>query len=496
MGVMRERLVGSVAAVGTAVALGAMLVPFRADLSPATTSLVLVLPVVVGMLVGGLVAGLTGVVAGLVVDDVLFTRPFGHPRWVSTQELVALVVYVGVILVLGRLVSTLEASRHNADRKAHEARRLLEISELVVENRSVDELLRAIANGVRTVFGVQGVALLVPDGDRLVVAASAGNPPTAEDLHRLDADSWTPIRVGTAPGWADEMQTVALSAAGRPVGLLALTGPTPHHDDRELLRAFANHAALALERAQLVELALRSQVLEEIDGFRQALMGSVSHDLRTPLAAMKVASSTLRNPAIDLRDSETQELHALIDEETDRLSRLVSGLLDLNRFEAGVLDIRCEPTTVPDLVGDVLDTMGPSLGSRPVIVDVPADLSPVAVDPVLVGQALANLIDNADRHAPSSTPVTVSATAGADGVIVSVTDAGPGVPTDERAEVFDRFVRFDTGGRAGLGLWIAKTFVDAHDGRIWVEDTDAGGASFRMCLPIATMPAAPVAAAG
>jgi two-component system sensor histidine kinase KdpD len=256
-----------------------------------------------------------------------------------------------------------------------------------------------------------------------------------------------------------------------------------------MLRAFANHAALALERAQLVELALRSEVLEEVDAFRHAVMGSVSHDLRTPLATMKVASSALRDADARLDAVEVDELHALLDEETDRLSRLVSGLLDLNRFDAGVLELHREPTSASDLVSGVLDDLRSSLAGRAVAVDVPADLPPVAVDRVLAGLALANLVDNADRYAPDGTAIAVAAREEGDEVVLSVTDAGAGVPPDERHDVFDRFVRFDTGGRAGLGLWVAKTFVDAHHGRIWVDDRPAGGACFCVALPVAHAPA-------
>ncbi len=482
-------------AVAAAFALGGLLLPVRADLSPATTSLVLVLPVVAGVLLGGFVGGVAGIVAGLLVDDLLFTPPYGHLRVASAQGGVALGVYLVVMLVLARLVASLEVNRNDAQRRARDARRLLELSELVVQNRSVDDLLRAITGAVRTVFGVRGVSLLVPERDRLVVAAMAGEPPTADELHRFDSLAGRPVRLGTAPGTSDEMQTVALSAAGRPVGLLAMAGPPPSDEDRELLRAFANHAALALERAQLVELAVRTEMLEEIDGFRHALMGSVSHDLRTPLATLKVASSTLCDPQLDLDLGAQRELHALIDEETDRLSRLVSGLLDLNRFDAGVLEIRRAPVEVTDLIGGVLDSLGSSLGDRAVVVDVPGDLPPVAVDRVLVDQALANLLDNAHRYAPPGTPLVVEATADRGSVVVSVADAGPGVPADERSAVFDRFARFDTGGRAGLGLWIAKTFVDAHDGRLWVDDTPTGGACFRMGLPAAPVPVATTGAA-
>jgi two-component system sensor histidine kinase KdpD len=256
--------------------------------------------------------------------------------------------------------------------------------------------------------------------------------------------------------------------------------------DRALLRTFANHAALALERAQLREQAMRSELLEEVDRLRHALMGAVSHDLRTPLATMKVAASTLHDSAVSLSEADMHELHGLIEVETDHLTRLVTSLLDMTRFEAGVLEVQRCPTAVVDLVNEAVDALHASLGERPIELLVPKAIPDVEIDHLLIGQVLANLLDNANRHAPPHTLITVAAELRHDRVAVSVTDSGPGVPSNEREAVFDRFVRFDTGGRAGLGLTIAKTFVEAHGERIWVDDIPDGGARFAFTLPLAT----------
>jgi two-component system sensor histidine kinase KdpD len=264
--------------------------------------------------------------------------------------------------------------------------------------------------------------------------------------------------------------------------MLALRGVPTAEADRVLLRTFANHAALALERTRLREQALRSELLEEVDRLRHALMGAVSHDLRTPLASMKVASSALVDPAIVLSDEDVDELHGLIDMETDRLTRLVSSLLDMTRIDAGVLEVRPVPTPVEQLIEESVAPVRAGLGDRPVDIVVEPGLPDVDVDRLLIGQVLANLLDNANRHAPPGSLITVAAGRRGDRVALSVTDAGPGVPFGEREAVFDRFVRFDTGGRTGLGLTIARTFVEAHGEHIWVEDLPAGGARFVFTL--------------
>jgi two-component system sensor histidine kinase KdpD len=213
----------------------------------------------------------------------------------------------------------------------------------------------------------------------------------------------------------------------------------------------------------------------------------VSHDLRTPLATMKVASSTLLDPEATLTDADAHELYGLIDVQTDRLTRLVTSLLDRSRYQAGVLGVERRPSAVLDLVGEALAGLRPALGEREVNLEIPDWLPNIDVDPVLIGQVLVNLLDNANRHSPAGRPICVAAAMRGDRVALAVTDQGVGVPAGERDSLFDSFVRFDTGGRAGLGLAIAKTFVEAHGERIWVEDAPSGGARFVFTVPVAAV---------
>ena len=473
------------AGIALAGGLGAAMLPVRDHLSVAVAALVLVMPVVAGAIIGGFTAGTASVVAGFVVYDFGFIPPYGRLTVANSQDWVVLAVYAVVMLAVARVVSNMESARAEAVRRTAEASRLFELSELLVDEQSVDELLQTIVLTVGTMFDAPGVTLLVPSGDRLEIAASSGEALSPEELGQLDPRSGVPVSLGTAPGGSDGMRTVALSASGRPVGILAMRGMPASEVDRELLRTFTNHAALALERAQLREQALRSEVLEEIDRLRHALMGAVSHDLRTPLATMKVASSTLLHPTLPLSAADMDELHGLIDVETDRLTRLVTSLLDMTRIDAGVLEVRRGPMSVAVLVDEATSSLHSNLGDRPIEVSVPDDLPDVDIDHLLIGQVLANLLDNANRYAPPESRITVTGEVRGDRIRLSVIDAGPGVPAAEREAVFDRYVRFDTGGRAGLGLTIAKTFVEAHGEHIWVEDVPGGGARFAFTLPMA-----------
>jgi two-component system sensor histidine kinase KdpD len=387
---------------------------------------------------------------------------------------------------VAQVVGRLELARSEAQARATEAQRLFELSELLVEDRSVEELLQSIVKAVQAVFDVEGAAVLLPTDGHLAIAAWAGTALSPPELRQLAAESGIPVRVGTVHGAPGELRAVALSAAGRPVGILALRGLPASASDRDLLRTFANHAALAIERTQLRAQAMRSELLEEVDQLRRALLGAVSHDLRTPLATMKVASSTLLDPDSTLSDEDAKELYGLLDIQTDRLSRLVTSLLDMTRYQAGVLEVERKPWSVIDLVGDTVASLRPALGDRAIEVVLPGSLPPVVVDHLLIGQVLANLLENALRHAPPNTAITVAGETLGDRLALSVSDRGPGVPLSERETVFESFVRYDSGGRSGLGLAIAKAFVEAHGERIWVEDRPGGGARFVFTMPVAS----------
>ena len=171
--------------------------------------------------------------------------------------------------------------------------------------------------------------------------------------------------------------------------------------------------------------------------------------------------------------------------ESDRLTRLVSNLLDITRIEAGVFTVHPDVTSVADLVREAVTSMEMTLSGHRVVMILPETLPDVQVDPLLIGQVLVNLLDNANRYSPTEGDIIVEGRRDAERVLISVSDQGPGIPVDQRDEVFHRFARLDKGGRAGLGLTIAKTFVEAHGERIWYEDTPTGGARFVFSLPVA-----------
>lgn len=484
---MRRWLLGSFLGVSSAVGLGACLVPIRSHISISTAALILVIPVVAGVVIGGFRAGILSVVAGFLVYDFWFIPPYQTLTVGNGQNWVALGVYTVVMLLVARVVASFDAARAEALRRTLTTRRLYELSKLLVENRSVDDLLQTIVRAVSMDFDVPSVSLLVLKDEQLVVAASAGDALTQEELHQLAPQSGLPVAVGTASGTVGELRTIALSAAGRPIGMLALRGIPDSSADRALLTTFANQAALALERAQLRDQAMRSELLEEVDRLRHVLLGAVSHDLRTPLATIRVASSTLYNRASSLSPEDTRELHHLIEIESGRLTRLVTNLLDMTRVEAGVLEIVRTPTSLRSLIDDAKAALGVSLDESRLKVELPVVVPVLEIDPLLIGQVLINLLDNAIRFAPPNTPIVVSAEIHETQLTLAVSNEGPSIEESKKEVLFKSFAQFDTGGRAGLGLAIARTFVEAHGEKIWVENTNDVGVRFVFTLPLGTV---------
>lgn len=480
----RLAFLGAGIAVVLVVLLSAAMLPFRAHLSAATSALVLVVPVVVGVAIGGFGAGVIATASGFLAYDLVFLPPYNTLSVGAAQNWTALGVYAVVMVVVARLVGRATLARTDAERRTAELRRLFDSSELLVRESPLNELLTAVVTSVHEAFELEGVALLLPSSGRLQLMASAGEPLTDDELRRLSS-SRLPVSLDGSRSGQDGVQVLALALAGEPVGLLALRGLPGTTQDHELLRAFANHLALALERSQLREQAVRSRLLEEVDRLRRSLVGAVSHDLRTPLATILVATSALSDPDAPISPSDHDELVHLVEVQARRLDRLVANLLDMTRIQSGALELRRRATSVHALMEEAIDTIG-TWSDLTRIRWLPADdLPQVNVDPLLVGQVLVNLIDNALTYAPTDTPVVITATRPAhDTVLMAVEDHGPGISSEDRSGIFHMFNRREAGGRGGLGLAIAHAFVTAHDEKIWVDEAAAGGARFSFTLPV------------
>jgi two-component system, OmpR family, sensor histidine kinase KdpD len=497
-GTYRRAGAGMFAALATQGVLVAVLLPFRSHLSIATPALAFVVPVVIGVVVGEFWAGALAALTGFLLYDILFLPPYNTLTVHGGENWLALIVYLVVVLVVTQVVINLHAARDEARRREQDAGRLFELSQTLIGDLEISELLDHIAVTVQTVFAPRWTALLLPadalgagtDGPELEVAARAGQDLTADELTSLTAGGGQIRSLGLERGGSPSRVAVALVASNRPVGLLVLQEVQFARQDRALLGTFANQAALAVERAQLQDQALRTRLLEEIDRWRGAMMGAVSHDLRTPLASVKAAVSSLRQDSTALNDADRAELLELIELQSDRLARLVTNLLDMTRIESGALAVR--PTLMPldELVDESLAAVNGLVPRSRVRIDAASDLPLLEIDHVLIGQVLANLLENAARLCPGGSPIRITArtigTPAVPFVEIAVADEGPGIAAEERERVFEMFSQNGGGARSGLGLAIAKAFVEAHGGIIWVDPGVARGARVVFTVPAAT----------
>jgi len=502
-GTYQHNLLGIAVTLVGLVALVGLMLPFRAHLSIAIPALVLVVPAVVGAVISGFPAGAVGTVAGFLAYDWFFLPPYNTLTVRSPQNWIALAVYAVVVLIVAQLVSKLRGAREEALRRTEESERLFELSQALIGDLTLSQLLTHIVGTVQSVFMPRWTALVLPDalpkapgsGDALQVAASAGQTMTDDDVASVTSGGGQARSLGLVDESGPRRVSVALVVSLRPVGMLVLQDVQLAEQERSLLGTFANQAALAVDRAQLRDQALRARLLEEVDRWRRALMGAASHDLRTPLASIKTAVSSLRQDDARLAPDDRAELLELIELQSDRLARLLTNLLDMTRIESGALELRPTAVAFDELVAEAMASLGGIVAPGRITVDEPQGLPLLHLDHVLMSQVLANVLENAERLSPDDSVVRVAARTapGSTGtrVEISVTDDGPGIARQDRERVFDMFSQNGGGGRAGLGLAIAKAFVEAHGGLIWIDPDVDRGARVVFTVPCDTLVTAP-----
>jgi two-component system, OmpR family, sensor histidine kinase KdpD len=284
-----------------------------------------------------------------------------------------------------------------------------------------------------------------------------------------------------------------LTTSGRVVGVLGIRAADPRlfrdRARRRLVEALSGQTAVALERLDLAERSRQTSIEFEAERLRTALLSSLSHDMRTPLASIEGAASTMLQepePAGPTR----RELATTIMQESQRMGRLVANLLDMIRVESGALQVQKEWQLLSDVVGVALLRIEDQLGDHPVTTHFPPDLPLVAVDEILLEQVFVNLLENAAKHTPPGTPVEISANHAGGEVLIQVADRGPGLPAGEEEKVFEKFHRAGSlpAGGVGLGLAICRGIVTAHGGRIWAGNRSGGGAVFCFTIPAAGTP--------
>jgi len=359
------------------------------------------------------------------------------------------------------------------------------------------EVAEVLAERLHGLFQAEAWMLVPGEGDtwrQLPEAPEAPPSPRPSELLPQFSDNATrpePFE----PLFMNACTYVALAGQGGAEGLLQLSldgGRPLLQESWGLFQSLAVQGALALERVRYLEAAQQARLDTESERMRNTLLGAVSHDLRTPLAAIQGAASSLLLPE-PLPEETRTDLLAMIRDESERLARLLSDLLDLTRLQSGTIRIQKEWQLLDEVVGAAVLRMEARKGPLPIRVDLPESLPLVPLDGALMEQVLINLLSNAHRHAPDS-PVELRAWEEPGTIQMEIADRGPGIPAEFHQRVFDKFFRMPKDlkdGGVGLGLAICGAIVKIHGGAIWVEDRPGGGARFRVSLPLDGLPPSP-----
>jgi K+-sensing histidine kinase KdpD len=449
-------------------ALTAALLPDRHSLSLPDDSLIFLVCVVGVAVVGGFWPAVLAAITASLLLNWYFTPPVHTLTIANPKDVLALLLFITVAVSVSSVV-------HLAARRAIQAKRSTEDAAALLE------LAQTVLGGSDTPAGVLGY-----------LTQTAGG--RAELLERVN-EQW--VRVAQAGAAAPDAPVTRVRVGD---GLALIVAGQAEPVTPRLLTGFGAQAAAALDRDRLRTQAAQAEALAEGNRMRTALLAAVSHDLRTPLASIKASVSTVRQSDVDLAAEDEQALLATIEQSADRLNGLIGNLLDMSRLTAGSL----EPFLRPASIDEVAPLAHPEPGSpepaaRPrVQLVVPDDLPLVRTDPGLLERVLANLFTNALAHSPAGRPPVMVARHQDGSVVIDVIDHGGGVPDELKPRMFEPFERLgerNTGNGVGLGLAVAKGFIDATGGAIEAVDTPGGGLTMRVTLPVALVQADPMLAA-
>jgi two-component system sensor histidine kinase KdpD len=464
----------------------------------------LVMVYLLGVTVAGLRVGRRPSVLTAVLNVVLFDFLFVPPRFSIAisdfQYAVTFLVMLTIALVIATLMASVRQQTRVAGARERRTALLYAMSRELARTRDSASIARVGVKHVAEVFQCHTVVLL-PRAD-----GKLGFPrePLMQGSFRgadLAIAQWV-IDHGRRAGLGSDTLPAApalylpLDTGRETLGVLAVLPENRRRvllpEQRHLLETFAGQIALALERAKLAEAAERARIASESESLRNTLLASISHDLRTPLAAMGGAASALADNGERLDAAERAALARSIETKAREMTELVGNVLDLMRLDSGQVVLRRDWESLEDLVAAALRRREPQLAAHPVRLDLPPDLPPVHVDAALVVQVLTNLLDNAAKYTPAGTAIRIAAAADGDFVRIRLDDEGPGLPAGDPEQLFEKFRRGAREGTivgVGLGLAICRAIVAAHGGRIAASARPGGGARFELTLP-ATEPAA------
>ncbi len=443
--------------------------------NPATVGFSLLVAVLVVSAYWGLLYAILLAVVATLAYNFYFFPPFGTLTIADPQNWIALFAFLITALIAGNLSERVRRETTQANLRRLEVERLYTFSQQLLTADNILELVNSMPARIVDCFEFAGATLLLPDRPDVY----RSSPDTRIDIGQLRA---TLARGESSTNGREAYVPVRLGV--RLVGALGVTGGTL---TRETLEAISGLVAVAIERAGAVEELTKTQTARESERLRSALLDSVAHEFRTPLTGIKASVTSLLSD-VELSAGERRELLTVIDEESDRLNRLVSQATEMAQLDARMFTLDLQPHHIREPIDSALAEARSFLQEHSVEVVVPNDLPAVPMDVERIREVLTHLLENAGKYSPPGSPIQVSSEGQGNMLLTSVADRGPGIESLEQNVIFDKFYRGRTerysAQGTGMGLPIAKAIVEAHGGTISVTSQLGSGSVFTFSLPL------------
>ncbi|MDD5311522.1 MAG: sensor histidine kinase KdpD [Dehalococcoidia bacterium] len=483
----------SIALVSCTTLIGSMVHPF---FHPVNVVMLYLLSIVISAIYFGFGPSILTSVLSLLAFDIFFIPPYFTFATSETYYLFTFAVLLAVGVVISYLTSRIRSQSEAAQRRENETATLYSLSKQLSVSIGLKPTLKTIIDSAKDQFKQNAVVFLPGKQKKEILDAYPEKSGIIQGENENAVAVWTYQHQKAAGYGTDTLPDASalylpLSTAHGGIGVLALwpldtENQLTVQQDR-LLKAFADLASMAIERAQLAEAANDARVLEASQKLQTALLNSISHDLRTPLVSIIGVLSSLREESITLDNDAKNNLIQVALEEAERLNHLITNLLDVSRIEAGALKLSRQPADMQDIVGAALEQISSRYNTKKINVDMPDGLPLIPVDTSLIIQVLVNLLDNALKYSGADSIVDIAALQTAGEVQVEISDRGTGIPEQDLQHVFDKFYRVqspDNVSGTGLGLSICRGIVEAHGGTISAENRPGGGTIIRIKLPV------------
>lgn len=428
--------------------------------------------------------------------DFLFIEPRFTFVISRPEDAILFLLYFAIAIFTGNLTARLRTQERQARNNADRTMALYALAHEIAAAVNMDDVLQTATTQIGRVFDAEVAVLLSQDGQTALIAHACST--LMLDEKEFSVGLWVYDNGKPAGRFTDTLplstvQFIPLNTATRTVGVIGIRARQAERlafDQEALMETFINQIALVIERELLDEAAEQSAMLKESERLYTTLLNSISHELRTPIAAITGAASSLLDTPTSAKEAARLELTRNIQSAAGRLNRLVENLLDMSRLESGRLQLKRDWCDVSEIIGVAVKNLEQELGERLLTIDVAPSLPLIRVDFVLLEQVLVNLLDNACHYTPAGTPITITAKQQAQMIEISVRDSGAGIPPDDLERIFDKFYRVlgTAAGGTGLGLSISRGLIEAHGGSLRAQNAASGGAEFIIRLPLTAAP--------